>query len=106
MISTPFVELLNKDGEANPFVGVQVRRQTGKEKLCPQTGPRVPDDGLSDGAQDGLFDSQNLQVEEIIEQIVTPFCVELCAEVDKLYSVNQVHEINIVRVSRSLRNLE
>ena len=41
MISTPFVELLNQDGEANPFVGVQVRRQTGKEKLCPQTGPRV-----------------------------------------------------------------
>jgi hypothetical protein len=30
MISTPFVELLNQDGEANPFVGVQVRRQTGK----------------------------------------------------------------------------
>jgi hypothetical protein len=55
MISTPFVELLNQDGEANPFVGVQVRRQTGKEKLCPQTGPRVPDDGLSDGAQDGLL---------------------------------------------------
>jgi hypothetical protein len=45
-------------------------------------------------------------VEEIIEQIVTPFCLELCAEVDKLYSVNQVHEINIVRVSGSLRNLE
>eukprot|EP00802_Teleaulax_amphioxeia_P016800 Tamp_16929.p1 GENE.Tamp_16929~~Tamp_16929.p1 ORF type:complete len:385 (+),score=130.45 Tamp_16929:22-1155(+) len=51
LVSTPFVELLSQDGEANPFVGVQV--------------------------------------EEIIEQIVTPFCVELCAEVDKLYSVNQ-----------------
>jgi hypothetical protein len=50
MISTPFVELLNHDGEANPFVGVQVRSQTGNEKLCPQTGPRVPDEGLSDGA--------------------------------------------------------
>ena len=45
-------------------------------------------------------------MEEIIEQIVTPFCLELCAEVDKLYSVNQVHAINIVRVSGSLRNLE
>jgi hypothetical protein len=45
-------------------------------------------------------------VEEIIEQIVTPFCVELCAEVDKLYSVNQVQAINIVRVSGSLRNLK
>ena len=51
MVATPFVELLNQDAEANPFIGVEV--------------------------------------EAIIEAVVTPFCEAVCMEVDKLYSVNQ-----------------
>lgn len=45
-------------------------------------------------------------MEEIIEQIVTPFCVELCAEVDKLYSVNQVFSMARVHMRGRLWDLD
>ena len=43
---------------------------------------------------------------DIIEQIVTPFCVELCAEVDKLYSVNQVFSMARVHMRGRLWDLD
>ena len=99
------MELLSQDGEANPFVGVQVLAQAGKQHAASADQP----------TRRSLFlgwcprrsaDGQKAQVEEIIEQIVTPFCVELCAEVDKLYSVNQVFSMARVHMRGRLWDLD
>lgn len=41
------------------------------------------------------------QVEAIIEEIVTPFCMAICEEVDKVYTVNQVNLLSVSTNSSS-----
>ena len=69
-----------------------------------QTGPHIRGRCSSDGTPSVLLTAENAQVEEIIEQIVTPFCVEVCSEVDKLYSVNQVLRMGRVHMRGSVRD--
>ena len=42
---------------------------------------------LNEHAQENPF--SGVDVEQVVEMIVTPFCQDLCTEIDKLYSVNQ-----------------